>query len=174
MRGRACTALLAGLLLLASCARVEPGAAVFPPGAQPVTKGPFEDPCVLLSEEQLAELGLAAGEFTEANPKQRVPQGCDFRSADPDLNDNTLTLVISDEMSIAEYRGIDTPPDEEFELAGRTWGRYVGVFGEEACHLMLPLGESSFVALLSLNLTDKAKACDLPKVAAPMVGENLP
>ncbi|WP_162830211.1 DUF3558 family protein [Amycolatopsis palatopharyngis] len=172
MRGS--VALLGVLLLLASCARVEPGTALFPPGAQPVTKGPFEEPCTLLTEEQLTELGLAAGEFNEANPQQRVPQGCDWRSADPDLSDHALTLVISDEMSLAEYRGIDTPPDEEFDLGGRTWGRYEGVFGEGACDLMLPLGESSFVSLLSLNLTDKSKSCDLPKAAAPMVSENLP
>jgi hypothetical protein len=113
-------ALLAGLLLLASCATEVPGTAVLPPGAQPVSKSPAEDPCALLTEDQLLELGLAEGTFTEARPQQRVPQGCDWQAGDPSMSDHSLALVISDDMSIAEYRGIDTPPAEEFELGGRT------------------------------------------------------
>jgi hypothetical protein len=129
-----------------------------------------EHPCALLTEDQLLELGLAEGSFTEARPQQRVPQGCDRQAGDPSMSDHSLALVIS---SIAEYRGIDTPPAEEFELGGRTWGRYDGVFGEGDCDIMLSLGPQSFVSLLSINLTDKAKVCDLPKAAAPLVTANL-
>jgi hypothetical protein len=163
--------LLAAATLAAACATAVTGSAGPVPGQPPVKKP--ADPCALLTPAQAESLNLdPKGEFIAANPSQLVPQNCGWSPGDPDARTNPLYAWWTEELSLDDYL-VGALPGETFELGGLTWTRYGSILGKSECDLTVRLGEKSFVQLSSSNSEEEDKACDLAKLAAPLIASHL-
>jgi len=161
--------------LLASCATAISGAALPAPGATPPAKTAMDDPCTLLTPEQVTGMGLTEpGEFTEGDPGSLVPPGCRWSPKDTFGDVNSLTLVLSTDIAVEEYYD-SAPPTDEKELGGLRWESYDDpIAHENGCALVTRLGELSFVQVSSLDFGEDANACETVEAAAVQVAGALP
>jgi hypothetical protein len=171
MKLRLAGLVLAAVTLTAACTTTVTGAAGQVPGRLPVKKP--ADPCTLLTPAQAESLNLDPdGVFTEAKPSQLVPQNCGWSPGDPDALTDPLYASWTEELSLDDYV-LGALPGETFELGGLTWTRYGSILGKSQCELTVRLGEKSFAQLSSSNSEAEDKACDLAKLAAPLVASHL-
>lgn len=168
-------AVLAALALLAGCGTTISGQARAgaPTTGTTQQQGAQLDPCTLLTPKQAGALGLVRnGKPMEGNLDKRSPHGCLWEYADEERT-GSLSVTASTKLSLAEWVG-GKPPNDEFQLGGLTWKRFPSIFGKSNCTLGVDLGENSFVGLMSSNLDDPSKACELATKAAPLVAAHLP
>jgi hypothetical protein len=158
--------------LAGGCSTTVTGAAQQVPGLTPVKKP--VDPCTLLDTAQARALNLdPQGKFVANNPGRLSPQNCTWNPDDIDEDGNPLTVVWSEDLSLDVYNN-GAQAAEKVTLGGLEWTRYPGIVGDSYCSLSTPLGPKSFVELSTINTGDSSKACDLAKLAAPLVASHLP
>nr|WP_208407075.1 DUF3558 family protein [Amycolatopsis granulosa] len=159
--------------MVSACTATVGGTPQPAPGRVTVTPAASTDPCTLLTIDEAASLGLGAGTPIPANPKQRVPAGCDWRPLDPDASlDDSLQAYYGTGQTMEEY--FATQPAGEEHLGGITWQRYSSVMGDWLCNLAVKLGEQEFVVVTGQNLLDESKSCVVAERAAPVVAGHLP
>ena len=163
--------LLAAATLAAGCATTVMGSASPVAGRMPARKA--ADPCSLLTPAQAESLNLnPRGKFSAAKASQLVPATCTWQQADESSDRSSLTAGWSEELSLDEYVN-GALVGEKSQLGGLTWARYAGILGKSYCDMMVQLGEKSFAQLSSADNKDDTKACDLAKLAAPLISAHL-
>ncbi|MFC4005079.1 DUF3558 family protein [Prauserella oleivorans] len=164
---------VASAVLLSACAATVGGnghPAPAPPSESRLANG---QPCKLLTEREAVSLGLVGkGEFRAGEPRNLIPPTCSW-AAEDDRESSRLSAGYETSFSLADYMLGDSPL-ETLEFGGLKWGRYASVASDSVCLLATELDDTSFVVLVSSDLDDKAKACDLAKTAAPFVASHLP
>lgn len=162
-------AAIAGLTLLAACTTTVAGSAKPKPGQGPIEQA--TDACSLLSPEQATAAGLQPkGVFKKADKSRKLPPSCDYK--DSTGKPGALTVTWSTEITVDQYYNGSTVK-EELQLGGLKWTRFNNPFGDAFCSLMTKTSDG-FVDLLGTNFDEKPKACDIPKIVAPLVSSHLP
>lgn len=172
MRWRVATVVVvAGLV--SACTTTVSGTPQPAPGRVTVAPAASTDPCTLLTTDEAAELGLGPGTPIPAQPKQRVPPGCDWRPLDPEASlDDSLQAYYGTDQTMEEY--FAAQPVGEKQLGGITWQHYSSIMGDWLCNLAVKLGETEFVVVAGQNLGDETKSCAVAERAAPIVARHLP
>ncbi|GAB3575786.1 hypothetical protein GCM10027445_38770 [Amycolatopsis endophytica] len=166
-------AVVAAAGLVSACTATVTGTPQPAPGRVTVAPVSSTDPCTLLTTDEAADLGLGPGTPMPAQPKQRVPPGCDFRPTDPEADlDDSVQLFYGTDQTMAEY--FAAQPVGEKELGGVTWQVYSSIMGDWLCNLGTELGETEFVVISGQNLMEPEKSCVVAERVAPTVATHLP
>ncbi|RSN58697.1 DUF3558 domain-containing protein [Amycolatopsis sp. WAC 04182] len=145
-----------------------------PPGQKPIeASGPLVtvDPCSLLKPEQVTPLNLQAAR--PMNGSSRDPKnGCQWDDNDGDKGKKALDLWLYTATKLEDVPGLEGTPVEQM-VAGKKWFVYSSP-DSPICVAMLPVTETSSVKVDTGDLTDNAKACEIPQAVMPLVTGNLP
>ncbi|MFC3449416.1 DUF3558 family protein [Amycolatopsis speibonae] len=145
-----------------------------PPGQKPIeASGPLVavDPCSLLKPDQVTPLNLAAAR--PMNGSSNDPKnGCQWDDTDGDKGKKALDLWVYTATKLEDVPGLEGTPVEQV-VAGKKWVVYSSP-DSPICVAMLPVTETSSVKLDTGDLSDNAKACEIPQAVMPLVTANLP
>lgn len=145
-----------------------------PPGQKPIeASGPLVtvDPCTLLKPDQVAPFNLAPAR--PMNGSSRDPKnGCQWDDTDGDKGKKALDVWIYTATKLEDVPGLEGTPAEQ-QVAGKKWIVYSSPTSP-ICVALLPVTETSSVKIDTGDLTDNAKACEIPQAVMPLVTASLP
>ncbi|EMD30073.1 DUF3558 family protein [Amycolatopsis azurea] len=145
-----------------------------PPGQKPIEPtGPLVnvDPCSLLKPEQAASFNLVAAR--PMNGSSRDPKnGCQWDDTDGDKGKKALDLWVYTATKTADVPGLEGTPAEQM-VNGRKWIVY-SASDSPICVALFPITETSSIKLDTGDLSDNAKACEIPQAVMPLVTANAP
>jgi hypothetical protein len=145
-----------------------------PPGQKPLEpSGPLVnvDPCSLLKPEQVAPLNLQPAR--PMNGSSNDPKnGCQWDDTDGDQGKKALDLWVYTATKTADVPGLEGTPAEQM-VNGRKWIVYSAA-DSPICVALLPITETSSIKIDTGDLSDNAKACEIPQAVMPLVTANAP
>ncbi|OLF07920.1 DUF3558 domain-containing protein [Actinophytocola xanthii] len=119
-------------------------------------------PCELLTDAEMAQLSLGAGNEAEIGPARR----CQWQAS----GQHTVTVGVIDELGIDEV--VSTTEPEPTTVGGHDAVRYSTAGG--VCALAIAVTESSRVDVSGVAGGDMTKACTVATRAAELVEPKLP
>ncbi|WP_409489333.1 DUF3558 family protein [Amycolatopsis sp. cmx-11-12] len=145
-----------------------------PPGQKPIEpSGPLVsvDPCTLLKPEQAAQFNLMAAR--PMNGSSNDPKnGCQWDDTDGDKGKKALDLWVYTATKTEDVPGLEGTPAEQV-VNGKKWLVYSSP-DSPLCVALYPVTPTSAIKLDTGDLSDNAKACEIPQAVMPLVTANAP
>ncbi|MGV9297770.1 DUF3558 family protein [Amycolatopsis sp. NPDC003676] len=172
--------------------KVIPQAAAHLPGGQPAPPiapstppegtaptGPLAsvNPCQLLKPEQAQQLKMVPnGELDSSKVISPNVTYCLWKDTDGDGGQKPFEVWVGPDVPMKRWPGMDVAPTEQIDANGRKWSLFPNFndSGGVICAAGLAVSDTASIQIVSGQLADKTKACDVIKAGIPMVSGNLP